>query len=217
MPLSQNSKVKIFTAFILFIAVLLCWFYFSQTEKLNNFALVPLRVTIPEGYDLKDIAGKFKVFKNFDVNNFLSLASKSEGRLFPDTYFLTGTEDETDIIKIMRDNFYKKIGKIDDDILIMASILEREAKTKEDMEIISGILWKRIKVGMPLQVDSVPETYSYKGFPPAPICNPGLKAINAAKNPVESPYWYYLSDKKGNIHYAKTLDEQNANKAKYLR
>ncbi len=72
---------------------------------------------------------------------------------------------------------------------------------------------------MPLQVDASLDydTYSYKGLPLAPICNPGLSSIQAALNPVDSPYWYYLSDGNGNIHYGKTFEEHKINKEKYLR
>jgi len=206
---------------------------------MSIFSSAPVKVTIPEGYTVKDIARKLRPFKNFDQENFLAVASKYEGRLFPDTYFLGGMENENDVLRMMLNNFYKKVGKTDEKILIMASILEKEAKKKEDMEIISGILWKRLSNDIPLQVDSTLSyyngktseqmtkedlsfdspynTYIYKGLPPTPICNPGLRAINAAKNPKDSPYWYYLSDNDGNIHYAKTLEEHNANKKRYLK
>jgi UPF0755 protein len=101
----------------------------------------------------------------------------------------------------------------------MASLLEKEAQTIEDKKIISGILWKRLSADMLLQVDASLDydTYSYKGLPLAPICNPGIDSIQASLNPVDSPYWYYLSDKNSNIHYSKTFEEHKINKAKYLR
>ena len=126
----------------------------------------------------------------------------------------------------MSDNFEKKItpssanyfsGKTEKEIIIMASIIEREAKGDTDRGIISGILWKRIQIGMPLQVDSAPETYKTKGLPDSPIGNPGLKAIEAAINPQSSSYLYYLHDKDGNIHYAKTFAEHEVNIEKYLK
>jgi UPF0755 protein len=98
----------------------------------------------------------------------------------------------------------------------MASLIEGEAKGDIDRGIISGILWKRIKIGMPLQVDASPETYKVKGLPKSPIGNPGIKTIEAAINPQNSPYFYYLHDKNGNIHYAKTFTEHEANIKKYL-
>ena len=120
----------------------------------------------------------------------------------------------------------------------MASIIEKEVADYKDRRIVSGILWKRLKAGMPLQVDAVfpyikgkagrvffedlkidspYNTYLYKWLPPTPICNPGLDAIDAARNPVESPYWYYLSDKKGITYFASTFDGHKINRAKYLR
>lgn len=125
------------------------------------------------------------------------------------------------------------------DIITMASLLEKEVATDEDRAIVSGILWKRIGKSMPLQVDatfvyllgkksseltqadlqvkSAYNTYRNKGLPAGPINNPGISAIRAAIFPKASPYLYYLADKNGITHYAKTFDEHKANKEKYLR
>ncbi len=204
--------------FFVFLTVFSLWF-FSYLKKLDQFPLIQVRVTIPEGYTNKDIASRFNRFKNFDKDIFLRITQGNEGYLFPDTYFLTGQETEGDIIAKMEDNFKKKVGEVKQEIVIMASLLEKEAKTSEDKKIISGILWKRLDAGMLLQVDASLDydTYSYKGLPLAPICNPGLASIQAALNPQDSPYWYYLSDGNGNIHYAKTFEEHKINKEKYLR
>jgi len=180
----------------------------------DYYWLVPLRITIPEGYTLKDIADKLRPFKSFDRENFFRIAK--EGYLFPDTYFLSGKETEEKIVEIMENNFRKKVGEIKPEVLVMASLLEKESRLTEERKIISGILWKRLKAGMPLQVDAELDTYRYKELPPAPICNPGLESIEAAKNPVESEYWYYLHDKKGIIHYAKTFSEHQKNISKFL-
>jgi UPF0755 protein len=120
----------------------------------------------------------------------------------------------------------------------MASLVEEEARTLETRRTIAGILWKRLKLGMPLQVDAVfpyiigkntyelsigdlaldspYNTYKYAGLPPAPITNPGLDAMLAAVTPTDSPYLYYLSDRNGKMHYARTHDGHLANKAAYL-
>ena len=150
-----------------------------------------------------------------------------EGYLFPDTYFFLTDSNETDVINSMNGNFKKKImpllpditafGKTEKEIITMASIIEREAKGDTDREIISGILWKRIKIGMPLQVDAAPETYKIKELPKNPISNPGLLSIKAAIHPVSSSYLYYLHDKNGSIHYAKNFTEHQANIRKYLK
>jgi UPF0755 protein len=199
--------------FLIFGAVFF-WLHFSYFDKINNYQLVPLKITIPEGFTCKDIAEKFKVFKNFNQEAFLKTAQ--EGYLFPDTYFFTGRETEKEVIETMKDNFEKKAGQVKPEILIMASILEKEVKTIEDKKIVAGILWKRLEAGMPLQVDAEPSTYLYKELPGAPICNPGLESISAALNPVDSPYWYYVSDKQGITHFAKTFSEHQKNIAKYL-
>ena len=125
--------------------------------------------------------------------------------------------------------------------VILASLLERETKTDTERPIVAGILINRLNLGMPLQVDasvqyavgtpadwwpiitlndlkvnSLYNTYKYAGLPPAPIANPGLSSLKATLNPAQTDYLYYISDASGQIHYAKTLAEQNANIAKYL-
>ncbi len=130
--------------------------------------------------------------------------------------------------------------------LILASILEKEVPDPNDQKVVAGILLKRLGAKMPLDVDaticyakfmrnqsSTPSCYPltaldfkmdspyhthlYRGLPPGPIGNPGVSAIMAAIHPVVSPYWYYLSDPKtGKTIFAKTLDEQNQNRVKYL-
>lgn len=223
------TRQLVFILFIIFVifGIIFAWFYLFYFNQISNFLLISVKITIPEGYTLEDIANKFKPFKNFNRDNFFKIAK--EGYLFPDTYFLTGKETEENIIKIMEDNFKKKVVPILEknrespisskeigSILIMASLLEKESGISEERKIISGILWKRLEAEMPLQVDCSLETYSCQGLPLAPICNPGLDSIGAALNPVESEYWYYLHDKNGIIHYAKTFEEHKINKAKYL-
>jgi UPF0755 protein len=187
----------------------------------------PVVITIPEGFDINKISDAVRIkLENFDKDEFLVKAKDLEGYLFPDTYFFLNNANETDVIKSMTNNFNKKItpllpeiassGKSKKDIIIMASIIEGESKGDIDRGVISGILWKRIKIGMPLQVDAAPETYKTKGLPKSPIGNPGLAAILASIHPQNSPYLYYLHDSSGNIHYAKTFAEHNKNIKKYL-
>lgn len=193
--------------------------------------LAPVKVIIPEGFDIAEIAEAFSLrLTNFNKSNFFFKTEGKEGYLFPDTYFFLTRADEEDVIKSMSFNFEKRIkplrseilksGKKEQDIITMASIIEREAKGelgKDDRSVISGILWKRISIGMPLQADAAPETYETRGLPKSPISNPGLLAIKAAIYPVTSPYLYYLHDKEGNIHYAKNFEEHKLNKFKYLK
>lgn len=197
----------------------------------------PIKALIPEGATVKDIAELFGGFENFNKEVFLREATNIEGYLFPDTYLFMPDSDARRIIKIMKDNFSGKAGIVGSDIVIMASLIEKEVPNSGDRKIISGILWKRLKIGMPLQVDAVfpyitgkrkislddlkidspYNTYLYKGLPPGPISNPGLDAIAAALNPVESPYFYYLSGKNGKTHFAVSFAEHLKNKEKYLK
>ncbi len=216
----------------------------------GDFGFPVKKVTIPEGTTIKEISLLIpKDFVNFSVKTFIASTTKKEGYLFPVTYFFPTNANAGDVIKRLSDTFDEKMTPLRADILIsnrtekdvitMASILEEEALTTEDRKIIAGILWKRIKIGMRLQVDapldyergkntfeltladlkkdSPYNTYTRKGLPPTPISNPGLDAINSAIYPTETKYFYYLSDKKGIMHYAETYDQHLVNKRKYLR
>ncbi len=208
------------------------------------------RATITEGMSNQKISNLLSLnLPSFDQKLFADNASANEGYLFPDTYFFAMNATAQIIETTMKANFEKKIapwkpiiessGRSLHDVIIMASILEKEAQTPEDQALVSGILWKRINIGMPLQVDatfyyllgktsseltladlkmeSAYNTYKNKGLPVGPIGNPGLLAIEAAVKPKASPYFYYLSDKKDIIHYAKIFEEHKVNKARYLR
>lgn len=193
-----------------------------------------VKVMIPEGWRREQIA---QYLSNYlSDKDFLLNSASLEGKLFPDTYFIQPPMTSVQMIKLMTDNFDKNVKtNINRDTLIMASMIEREARVAEERGIISGILWKRYKNGWPLQVDatiqyargnwspitdtkfpSAYNTYTHLGLPPGPIGNPGLGSIKAALEPVNSPYWYYLHDNNGSIHYAKTLEEHNLNVDKYL-
>ena len=203
-------------------------FEVARRVSVGDHGLPPIKVTIPEGFTNVKIAKSFaSKLPKFNEDNFLILAKDKQGYLFPDTYFFLSTNTEKDVINLMTENYEKKIkplrpaitelGKTEKDIITMASIIESEAEGGSDRGIISGILWKRIALGMPLQVDSAPETYKKKGLPKNPISNPGIESIKATMYPSASPYLYYLHDAKGDIHYAKTFEEHKANKAKYLK
>lgn len=185
-----------------------------------------VKVTVPEGFTLKKISTLFDDrFPFFDNDVFESTAS--EGYLFPDTYFMPVTATATSTIKIMRDNFTRKIfpvlpeietsGKKLEDVIIMASLIEGETNNQTDREIVSGVLWKRLKLGMALQVDVEMKTYEFPGLPKAPINNPGLDSIKAAIHPTSTPYLYYLTGKDGKMYYSKTFEEHVANKLKYIK
>lgn len=215
----------------------------------GSFHLEAVKITIPEGWCVSEITDYLgnKLVK-FDKPAFLALAEKDEGYLFPDTYFISPVAKPQDIVDMMQNNFLAKIfgvqdkisasGHSQEDIIKMASILEGEAMPA-DRPVVAGILWKRLGLGMPLQVDSTFKyingknsydltaadlkidspynTYSHKGFPPTPINNPGMDSILAALNPVDTNYMYFLTEKDGTIHYAMTFAQHVANKAKYLK
>ncbi len=206
-----------------------------------------LRITIPEGFTIDEIASLFDTrFSKFDQEEFLTRAK--EGYMFPDTYFFEVSATASSTIALLENNFDKKIAPYVneiassthtfDDLINMASILEEEATSSEDRRIVSGILWKRIKIGMALQVDATLKyvtgrgsenltqddlkmdspynSYNRRGLPPTPISNPGIDAIEAALRPKETAYLYFLTDKEGMMHYAKTFEEHKKNKEKYL-
>jgi UPF0755 protein len=236
-------------------------------EKIVKGEVASQKITIIEGWSKKEIGEyleKLNLIKKEDFENAIKkdysqefdfLKDKPrgadlEGYLFPDTYEIKLGESAEEIVKKMLKNFgdkltpdlqkeIKKQNKKIFEILILASLLEKEVKTKEDKELVAGILWKRLENKMPLQVDatityitgkkttkiSIEETqidnpyntYKYLGLPPGPICNPGLESILAAIYPKESDYWYYLSAPDGKTIFSKTLQEHNIAKAKYLK
>ncbi len=213
------------------------------------YGIAPVKVTIPEGANVFEIAWLAeKKLKNFDSAEFLAIAEKDEGYLFPDTYHFLPDTTSAVVYRVMRDNFDKKIQPLESaikksgrdfhDIITMASLLEEEARETDVRRLIAGILWKRLAIGMPLQVDAVfgyingkntfeltladltdvslYNTYKYKGLPPGPISNPGLDSIVAAIYPKESSYLFYLADLSGTTHYSKTFDEHKEKKFRYL-
>ncbi len=190
--------------------------------------LARIKVTIPEGFNINEISEVFVLnLTNFNADKFLLEAKTYEGYLFPDTYFFLTGGDEEDVLRSMSDNFEKKmtpirpeiisLNKAEKEIITMASLIEEESRGDIDRAIISGILWKRIAIGMPLQVDAERDTYENIGLPENPISNPGMASIMAAINPQKSPYLYYLHDKEGNIHYASNFEDHKLNKQKYLK
>lgn len=125
------------------------------------------------------------------------------------------------------------------DIVTMASLIEEETRAPQERPVVSGILWKRLDQGMRLDVDAAvryvlnkptasitrsdlesDSPYNLrkvKGLPPGPIANAGISSIRAALAPQQSAYFYYLHGADGQIHYAVTNDEHNANREKFLR
>ncbi len=224
-------------------------FEVARRILVGDYGMLPVKVTIPEGATTYQIA---KIYADklghFDEQTFMTLAESKEGYLFPDTYYFLPNASAAQVIDTMEQNFYRRIEPIEgliadfgrplDEVLTMASLLEKEARTPVSRRTIAGILWNRLNVNMPLQVDAVfgyikkgdiysPKfsdlaidspynTYKYKGLPPGPIANPSLASIKAAVTPIESSYLFYLSDKSGRMHYSTAYDQHLRYKKMYL-
>lgn len=214
---------------------------------------IDIWVTVPEGLRAEEIAQILE--KNLPTykDSWVEELKGEEGYLFPDTYLIPKDADVSTVISIMKNNFNNKIGEIglqpDSDklpeIVIVASLIEREAKLPEDHSYVSSVIQNRLSIGMALQIDAtaqyaygynkrvktwwkVPTTADLKikspyntyiniGLPPAPIANPGLSALKAAANPAVTNYIYYVNDDRGRLHFAETLAQHNVNIEKYLR
>ena len=199
---------------------------FEISRRLAAGDVTQERITIVEGWTIEDIAIYFSEKELFQKEEVLAYAD-FEGYLFPDTYLITKEEQLRDVIERMLENFEVKItpelreeikrqGKTISDIVIMASLLEKELQGFKDKTIAADVLWKRLDIGMALQVDASPITYAERGLPEKPIANPGLKSIEAALYPTKSPYLYYLSANNGETIFSRTLEEHNTAKAQYL-
>jgi UPF0755 protein len=241
---------------------------FSVAYRIANgvYGNSRIKVTFPEGitrHAMADIVSQ--KIPEFPRDEFLQKTYAMEGFLFPDTYYFFRTQSVDQIITSLQVQWQERMKSFTDsfvqtelfdektltlqsyggnvrtmrDIIIMASILEREANNAQEAKIVSGILWKRMAKKMPLQVDATFKytigktsseltitdlrqdnsynTYTRTGLPIGPIGNPGKDMIDAALHPVESDYWYYLHDNQGTIYYGKTYQEHLKNKEKYLK
>lgn len=225
-----------------------------------------IKITVPEGYALKQIAELFdqkevavkELFlieaeqRNFDYSFLEGLPPgphRLEGYLFPDTYYLSGKVPEREIIDLMLRRFAQEIESLDYALkagqaglalrsaLIIASMVEKEAKVDRERPLIAGVILNRLHAGMPLQIDATIQyalgdyreklyykdlkvdspynTYLRKGLPPSPIASPGKASLLAAINPEYTNYFYYVAKPDGSHAFAATLAEHNANKEKY--
>jgi len=215
----------------------------------GDFQLEPIKITLPEGLNIYEMA---KIISDklpkVSEDDFIAKTKKLEGYLFPDTYIFQTNTGVYTVIEAMQKNFERKLltvadliksfGKSQSDVIKMSSIVEEEARTMETRQIVAGILWKRLALSMPLQVDasfkyingkttatltladlkidSPYNSYLYKGLPPTPICNPGLNSIKATLTPTKTDYLFFLTDKNGEMHYARNYQEHLLNKQKYL-
>ncbi len=212
------------------------------------------KLTFIEGWRTEEYADYLETTMNSDfAQNFLNSKYTKEGYMFPDTYIIEKTDSANKLASWMRNTFDKKFtdqmlkdaqkrNLTKEQIVILASIIEREMNIKKDRPIVAGILIKRLQNDWPLQADATVQyakghkgnwwprlkagdtksvnspynTYLNKGLPPAPICNPSLDAIKSVIYYKETPYWFYITDHNGVTHYSETLEEHNANVQKYL-
>ena len=215
----------------------------------GDYGLPPVRITFVEGVTAREMSALVaSAFPDSSPEEFRSLAEPEEGYLFPDTYFFPPSADAKTIILTLRANFDAKAASLANDIQVsgrslsdivtMASLVEKEARTNEVRRMVAGILWNRLDLGMPLQVDAVfgyifdratyspsyadlkvdspYNTYTHTGLPPTPICNPGSDALLAVMQPTKTNYLYYLTDTHGVMHYATTYAGHQVNQRKYL-
>jgi len=212
-------------------------------------------MTLIEGWRNEEMAVKLSKDLDIPENEFLKYAK--EGYMFPDTYRIPRDSTAAAVASMFQKNFdtkvtekfrtdAKKTGLTFDQVITLASIVEREGRSDADRPVIAGILLKRFNADWPLQVDATIQyalgyqstekswwkkeltdedkklnspfnTYTQTGLPPTPICNPGMESIEAVIYPTKTDYWYYLHDQSGTVHFAKTIEEHDANIVKYLQ
>jgi len=227
----------------------------SEIAQELTHGIVDLWVTTLEGWRAEEVANKLA--KELDIPEAEFLKVAREGYMFPDTYLVSRDATAGAIANLFETTFDQKVtqqmrmdatknGFTFDEVIILASIVEREGRTNEDRPVIAGILLKRLEAGWPLQTDATIQyalgyqpfekswwkkqltvddkkirspfnTYRTLGLPPSPIANPGLASIRAVIYPEDSSYWYYLHDPTGVVHYGATLEEHEQNIASYLR
>jgi UPF0755 protein len=232
-------------------------FELSGSMQLNEVAsslrrgTVDIKATIPEGFRSEQIVDeliKSGLLANLNKQDLYQKFKTKEGQLFPDTYFFPKESTPEEITDIMVNTFSQKTNNqhpVTDNDLILASLVEREARHDIDRPLVASVLKNRLKIGMALQVDATLQyaratiannqfdwwpqitsadksinspynTYKFPGLPPEPIANPGIEAIEAVLNPAKTDYLYYVSEPDGTTHYAKNLEGHNANIQKYL-
>lgn len=220
-------------------------------------------VTLLEGWTAQQIAEQLEAEELSTADDFMKCLKECEfdfdflpddyleGYLYPDTYFVNpASYNDEDFVSRLVSTLKNKLTDEDwavintssrsfEDIMIMASIVEREERNEKERSTVAGILWNRIDSGTGLYADATVlyglgrtsggltaedldsdspyNTRKFRGLPPTPISNPSISSIRAALYPEDTDYWYYLHDSDGGIHYAKTLNEHNVNKARYIR
>ena len=219
--------------------------FFEVLKTFNKNNLTYRKITIPECYTIKEV---LTLLKN---NKYISgdiINAPEEGSIFPDTYYFLRNVNGNDLIKRMQSRMTEQLEgiwhtnykyfKSKNDLLIMASMIEAEAKKKHEKYLVSSVFHNRLKRNMRLQSDPTIlyaknltktinkslkiykkdlqkdnpwNTYTRKGMPLTPICNPGVDAIKAAANPYITEFLYFVSDGKGGHRFSNNLKEHNNN------
>lgn len=209
------------------------------------------RLTHTEGRTIAQLTKQVSsILPSFDTQLFLQLADGYEGKLFPDTYFIAAGTSPDELHQLLYQTYVQRVRdgraqQIADhtlseyEVIILASIIEREANTPESKRMVAGVLLNRLDIDMPLQADAsieyvldkplyelTPEdlridspynTYTNNGLPPTPINNPGLNAIDAVLQPADTDYLYYITAPDGTFHFARDFDKHRQNIQRYLR
>lgn len=226
----------------------------TAPEIANNLThgTLDIWVTIPEGQRAEEIADTLKEKMPSFKESWRQTLAKNEGYLFPDTYLIPKDADINFIVNLLKNNFENKYsalgtpqsGLTQNQVVIIASMVEREAKREKDRPLVASVILNRLNIGMKLDIDATiqyalgyqPEqkrwwkkdltaenlklnspynTYKTAGLPKTPISNPGLASLNAVINPAKTNYFFYMTDSKGINHYAETINQQNENIRKF--
>lgn len=191
------------------------------------------------------VAGAYR----YDFLDDVEAGRPLEGFLYPDTYFFAPEVTAEEIVGTLLDNFERHAGELlaraaqqrkvsAYEIVIIASIVEREARARKEAPVIAGVFWNRVDLGMTLgadptvqyaigswrellfadlEIDSPYNTYRNAGLPPTPICSPGQEALAGAAEPATTEFLFFVakSDGTGEHAFARTLEEHEANRVKY--
>lgn len=231
----------------------------SKAPSTSSAVSREVRVTITEGstfmqiatlLEQKGVCSKRDFYnicqtytpKSFTISTSTDRCFRMEGYLFPDTYTFYKNDNPQNVLIKMLNNYHAKVGNLSEDTLILASIIEKEARSDEHMKLVSSVFHNRLNnlTKFPyLDADptrdyvnnfitgnalvSNPGKYAVlyntcqkrRGLPAGPICNPGIRAIRAAQNPTSTSYFYFFYGKDGNNHYSETLEEHDAQIAQY--
>lgn len=219
--------------------------------KLGNAEEPVERVTLREGLTAVEIGAELEGRGICPAREFVAAAQAAvaEGYLFPDTYEFYRGSSVAEVVQKMRDTFEQRTVDLWElalpepladhrEVIILASIVQLEVASADDMRKVAGVFLSRLMIGQGLEsdatinyitgkselqpsredldVDSLYNTYQYRGLPPGPIGNPGRLAIEAVLNPEETEYLYFLTTSTGQTVFSKTFEEHVENKARYL-